>query len=55
MAVGVVVWGPRLMKKALGRTEKVVATEVLQPGQALRIEAIEPPSRAEQRAARHAE
>jgi hypothetical protein len=54
MAVGAVVWGPRLMKKALGRTEQVVATETLEPGQALRIEAIKQPSRDERRAARRA-
>lgn len=54
MAVGAVVWGPRLMKKALGRTEQVVATERLEPGQALRIEAIKQPSRDERRAARRA-
>jgi hypothetical protein len=52
MAVGVAVWGPRLMKKALGRTEQVVATERLEPGQAIRIEAIKAPTRSERRAAR---
>ena len=54
MAVGAMVWGPRLMKKALGRNEEVVATERLEPGQALRIEAIKQPSRDERRAARRA-
>ena len=54
MAVGALVWGPRLMKKALGRNEQVVATERLEPGQVLRIEAIKQPSRDERRAARHA-
>jgi hypothetical protein len=54
MAVGALVWGPRLMKKALGRNEQVVATERLVPGQAIRIEAIKPPSRDERRAARRA-
>ncbi len=54
MTVGAVVWGGRLMRKAFGRTEKVVATEVLQPGQVLRLEAIAPPSRGERRAARRA-
>jgi hypothetical protein len=54
MAVGAVVWAPRLMKKALGRTEEVVATERLEPGQAIRIEAIRQPSRNERRAARRA-
>jgi hypothetical protein len=54
MAVGAAVWGGRFIRKAFGRTEKVVATEVLQPGQALRLEAIAPPSRGERRAARRA-
>lgn len=54
MAVGAVVWGPRLVKKALGRTEQIVAIEVLKPGQALRLEAIKPPTRGERRAARRA-
>lgn len=54
MAIGALVWGPRLMKKALGRTEQVVLTERLEPGQALRIEAIERPTRGELRAGRRA-
>jgi hypothetical protein len=52
LAVGAVVWGPRLMKRAFGRTEKVVATEVLKPGQALYLEAIPQETRAQRRAAR---
>ena len=52
MAVGVVVWGGRFIRKAFGRTEKVVATEVLKPGQVLCLEAIAPPSRGERRASR---
>ena len=52
LAVGAFVWGPRLLKKALGRTEHVVAKEVLQPGQTLCIEAIAPRSNAQRRAAR---
>ncbi len=54
LAIGAVVWAPRLLKKALGRTEQVVATERLEPGQVLRIEAIKPPTRAEDRARRRA-
>ncbi|MEO8264798.1 MAG: hypothetical protein ABI706_04720 [Ilumatobacteraceae bacterium] len=54
LAIGAVVWAPRLLKKALGRTEQVVATERLEPGQALRIEAIKRPTRAEDRARRRA-
>jgi hypothetical protein len=52
LAVGAVVWAPRLMKRALGRNEKVVATEVLKPGQALYLEAIPQETRAQRRAAR---
>lgn len=52
MVVGAAVWAPRMMKKALGRNEVVVATERLEPGQAIRIEAIKPPTRSERRAAR---
>jgi len=54
MAVGAVVWGARFVRKAFGRSEKVVATEVLRPGQVLRLEAIAPLSRGERRAARRA-
>ena len=52
LAVGAVVWGPRLMKRILGRTEKVVATEVLKPGQALYLQTIPQETRAQRRAAR---
>ena len=52
LAIGAVVWAPRLMKRILGRTEQVVATERLEPGQVLRIEAIKRPTRAEDRARR---
>lgn len=54
MAIGAVVWAPRLLKKALGRTEQVVATERLEPGQAVRIEAMRRPTRGEDRAGRRA-
>ena len=54
LAIGAVVWAPRLMKRILGRTEQVVATERLEPGQVLRIEAIKRPTRAEDRARRRA-
>ncbi len=54
MAVGAVVWGARFVRKAFGRSEQVVATEVLRPGQVLRLEAIAPLSRGERRAARRA-
>ena len=54
MVVGVAVYGPRLMKKAFGRTPQHLSTERLAPGQAVRIEAIPPMSRSERRAARRA-
>lgn len=54
MVLGAVVWAPRLLKRALGRTEQVVALERLEPGQALRIEAIKQPTRGEDRARRRA-
>jgi hypothetical protein len=54
LAVGVVVWAPRLMKRVLGRNEKVVATEVLKPGQALYLQTIPQETRAQRRAARRA-
>ncbi len=52
MAVGAVVWGPRLLKKAIGKNEQIVATEVLRPGQTIQLTTIEPATRAERRAAR---
>lgn len=54
LAIGAVVWAPRLLKRILGRTEQLVATERLEPGQVLRIEAIKRPTRAEDRARRRA-
>lgn len=52
LAVGAVVWGPRLMKRLLGRNEKVVATEVLKPGQSLYLQTIPQQTREQRRAAR---
>jgi hypothetical protein len=54
MTVGAVLWAPRVMKKAFGRNEEVVAHEVLKPGQAIRLEAIPPPSRQQRKAAKRA-
>ena len=54
MAIGVLVWGPVLIRRAFGRTVQIVSTEVIRPGQALRIEAIRPPTKAERRATRRA-
>jgi hypothetical protein len=52
MAVGAVVWGPRMLKKAFGRSETIVATEVLKPGQGVLLTTIKPVTRGERRAAR---
>jgi len=54
MALGVLVWAPVLMRKTFGRNVELVSTEVLKPGQVVRIEAIRAPSKAERRAARRA-
>ncbi len=54
MAVGAVVWGARLVRRLLGRTEEVLATEVIEPGQTLTLRVITPPTRSERRAARRA-
>lgn len=54
MAVGVVVWGGRMLRKALGRREEIVAIEKLEPGQFLELRTITPPTRAERKTARRA-
>jgi hypothetical protein len=54
MAVGVLMWGPVLLRKLFGRNVEILSTEVLRPGQAVRIEAIPPPTRSERKAARRA-
>jgi len=54
MAVGALVWTPVLMRKVFGRNVEILSTEVLKPGQAVRIEAIRPPTKGERRATRRA-
>jgi hypothetical protein len=54
MAIGAALWGPRLVKRALGRREEVLATERLRPGEFVRIEALKPPTRRERKSARRA-
>ena len=54
IAVGVALYGPRLMRKTFGRSAEFLSRERLEPGQAVRIEAIPPVSRSERRAARRA-
>jgi hypothetical protein len=50
MAVGAALWGPRLVKKAFGRSEQIVATEVLKPGQGVHLNTIKPLTRRQRRA-----
>ncbi|HZX54240.1 MAG TPA: hypothetical protein VFE86_06150 [Ilumatobacteraceae bacterium] len=54
MAIGLILWIPVVVRKSFGRTAETLSTEVLKPGQALRIEAIRTPTKAERRAARRA-
>ena len=55
MAVGVLVWAPRVLKRLAGRNEELIATERLLPGESIRLTAIKPPTRRELKAARRAE
>ena len=52
MVVGAFLWGPRLVKRFMGRQEEVLTTERLKPGQTVTITAIRPLTRAERKAAR---
>ena len=54
LAVGAIVWFPRFMKRLFGRTEEVVTTEKLLPGEFVRLDAVRPPTRRQRRAARRA-
>jgi len=54
MAVGVVLWGPRLARKYFGKQEEVIAIEKLTAGQAIRLESIAPPTRKQRRAIKRA-
>ena len=54
LAVGAVIWSRGFVKKAMGKNQEIVATEVLKPGQFLRLEAIPAPSRKQRKAARNA-
>jgi hypothetical protein len=55
VVVGVIVWTPRLMRRLFGRTEEVVSTEKLRPGQFVRVEALPTPTRSQRKAALKAE
>jgi len=54
MAVGAVLWGPRLLKRLLGKQEEVIANEKLMAGQWLRLDAVAPPTRRQRKAAKRA-
>ena len=54
MVVGAILWGPKLMKRFLGKNEEVLATEKLVAGQFVRLEAIKPPTRRQRKAAKRA-
>ena len=43
-AVGVVVWSARLLRRIASRRPESLGTEVLNPGQSIRISALEPES-----------
>lgn len=54
LAVGAVVWGPKLFSRFFGKTEEVIATEKLTAGQFVRLESIRPPTRRERKAIKRA-
>ena len=54
MAVGVLMWTPRLLRRLMGRNEELIATERLRPGQSIQLEALKPPTRRELKAAKRA-
>ena len=55
LAVGALIWGRGLLRRALGKQEQVLTVEKLTKGQGLRINAIGPTSRRQRRAARRAD
>lgn len=55
IAVGVLVWAPRVLKRLGGRNEELIATERLLPGQSIQLTAVKPPTRRELKAAKRAE
>ncbi len=54
MVVGAFLWGPRLLKRLMGREEQTLTTERLKPGESVTITAIRPPSRSQRKAAARA-
>ena len=54
MAIGVVLWGPRLARKYFGKHPEIVAIERLRAGQFVRLESIAPPTRKQRKALKRA-
>ena len=54
MAVGAVLWGPRLFRKVFGKQEQVIAIEKLTAGQYVSVESIPPPTRKQRKASKRA-
>lgn len=54
LAVGAVLWTPKLFKRFFGKSEEVIATEKLTAGQFVRLESIRPPTRRERKAIKRA-
>lgn len=54
MAVGVVLWVPRLVRKYVGKHEEVIAVEKLLAGQSVCLESIAPPTRTQRKAIKRA-
>lgn len=52
LIAGGVFWGLRSVRKTLGRSETIAATETLKPGQFVTIQAIKPETRRDRRKAR---
>jgi hypothetical protein len=55
LAIGAVLWAPRVVKRLLGRNEEVLATETLKPGQGIVLQTIPPVTRRQKRRAKRAE
>lgn len=54
LAIGLLLWTPRVAKKVFGRKEEYVTTEVLRSGQFVRLQSIPPTTRRQRKAARRA-
>jgi hypothetical protein len=52
LVIGGVVWGVRLLRKALGKNEQFVTLEKLKPGEWMSIRALATPTRKQKRQAR---